>query len=191
MSTLAASPLSSPASAASSVAPPRPLDPLSGAIVDRAAITFQWVGVPGARGYRFEVSPDRQFARGVVGFDAGPSTELTLVDAVPATDAPLFWRVRAQLAGGPTRWSPYGRFHVGTDDAVDAFRARKEAERAEARKEELRRRAEEEAARDLLPYWEREDTNPSDTEIAGIGLTMILSIIAVALGILIVTLMAS
>ena len=191
MTALAAPPMSSAASSVSSTAPPRPIDPLSGAIVDRAAITFQWAGVPGARGYRFEVSPDRQFARGVVGFEAGPSTELTLVDAVPATDAPLFWRVRAQLSSGPTRWSPYGRFHVGTDDAVDAFRARQEAERAEARKEALRRRAEEEAERDLLPYWERDDTTPSDAEIAGIGMTMILSIVAVALAVLIVTLMAS
>ena len=191
MTTFAASPMPATTSAVSAAAPPRPLDPLSGAIVDRSAISFQWAGVPGARCYRFEVSPDRQFIRSVVGFDAGSSTELTLVDAVPATDAPLFWRVRAQLPGGATRWSPYGRFHVGTDDAVDAFRARQEAERAEARKEHLRRRMEEEAARDLIPYWEREDMTLPDAEIAGIGLTMILSIIAVALGILIVTLMAS
>ena len=184
-------PVSTPPGTAQPVAPPRPLTPLSGAIVDRAAVSFQWRGVPDARGYHLEVGPDRQFTRGVVALDAGPSTELTLTDAVPTTDAPLFWRVRAVLSGGATRWSPYGRFHVGSDDAVDAFRARQEAEHAEARKARLRRRMEEEAARDLIPHHERGDATPHDLEVASIGIVMIASFVLTILLIFAVTLAAS
>lgn len=159
--------------AAQATAPPRPLAPLGGGVVDPAIVTFRWEGVPGARGYRIEIGPDRQFARGVVALDAGPSTELTLTDAVPTTDAPLFWRVRAEIGDGLTRWSPYGRFYVGSDAAVDAFRAQQDAARAEARKERLRRRTEAEAARDLVPYYERDDMTPPDAGIATIGIGML------------------
>lgn len=156
-----------------SATPPRPLAPLSGAVTDGAAVTFQWEGVPGAHGYRVEVSTDRQFARGVIALDVGPSTEVVLTDSLPVTDAHLFWRVRAELERSPTRWSPYGRFRVGSDDAVDAFRLQQEAERAEARKEWLRRKTEAERTRDLVPQWQRDDTNPTGAEIVSIGITML------------------
>ena len=154
-------------------APPRPLAPLGGDIVDGTSVTFTWANVPGASGYVLEVSPDRQFVRGTARFDAGPSTELTLVNALPRTTAPLFWRVRAEVSGAQTRWSPYGRFHLGSDDAVDAYRAKREAERLEARRARLRREAEEQAARNLVPDHEREDMTPEDLEVAGIGITML------------------
>ncbi len=156
-----------------SVSPPRPLAPLSGAVTDGVAVTFQWEGVPGAQGYRIEVSSDRQFARGTLVLDAGPSTELVLTESLPVTDAPLFWRVRAELERGTTRWSPYGRFHVGSDDAVDAFRLKKEAEQTEARKEWLRHKADADRARDLVPHWQRDDTNPTGAEIASYGVVML------------------
>ncbi len=162
-------------------APPRPLSPLGGAVEDGAAVTFLWAGVPGARRYHLEVGPDRQFVRGTTAFGAGDSTAFTLHDALPAADAPLFWRVRAELDGGTTRWSPYGRFHVGGDAAVDAFRARREAERAEARKARLRQEAEEAAARDRVPHWERGDTVPSDFEIASYGVLMLASFVVLCL----------
>lgn len=175
------------ASRTSSPAPPRPLSPLGGDIVDRSSVTFLWASVPGASGYVLEVSPDRQFARGTATFDAGPSTELTLIDALPHTTAPLFWRVRAKVAGGATRWSPYGRFHLGTDDAVDAYRAKREVERLEARRARLRREAEEQAARDLVPDHEREDMTPEDFEVAGIGITMLASFALLILLLVILT----
>ncbi|MDX1419915.1 MAG: hypothetical protein R3181_08110 [Rubricoccaceae bacterium] len=182
---------SAPSTAPTDLAPPAPLDPLGGAVVDGAAPTFSWRGVPGAVRYLLQLAPDRQFARDVLELDAGPSTQLALLDALPPADGPLFWRVRAVTARGTTRWSPYGRFVPGTDDAAEAFRQQQEAARTEARREQIRREAEAAAARDLVPLCERDDTIPSDAEAGGIGIAMILSIVAVGLAVVLVTLMAS
>ena len=131
-------------SRAAEPAPPAPNAPLGGAVVDGAAATFSWRGVHGASRYRLQLSPDRRFARDVLDLDAGPSTQLALLDALPLGQ-PLFWRVRAETPQGPTRWSPYGRFVPGSGDAADAFRAQEEAAEAAAHRERLRREAEEAA----------------------------------------------
>lgn len=157
--------------------PPRPLRPLSAAVVDHASVSFQWEGVDGARGYRLQIAPDRQFGRGVTELDVGQSTDFTLVDALPVSGSQLFWRVRAEFEDGPSRWSPYGRFLVGSDDAAMAYDAQREAERIEARKAYLRERAQAETARDLVPYWERDDTIPSDVESGALWLAMLLSFV--------------
>jgi len=167
-------------------APPSPVAPLGGTVVDGAAVTFTWRGVPGATRYRLQLSPDRQFARDVLDLDAGPSTQLALLDALPL-GVPLFWRVCAETPEGATRWSPYGRFVPATDDAADAFRAKQEAAHAEAQRERLRREAEAAAARDLVPFFERDDAIPSDREAGGVGLAMILSIVLVVLATLAAT----
>lgn len=174
-------PSASSQAANASVAPPRPLAPLSGDVADRSHVTFTWTGAPGATGYTLEVASDRQFARGAATFDAGSSTEFTLLDAFPLTSAPLFWRVRAETASGHTRWSPYGRFYLGTDDAVDAYRAQREAARLQARRERLRRQTEESAARDLVPPHERSDLTPEDAEVALIGIAMLGSFLLILL----------
>ena len=145
--------------------------------------------MPGASRYRLQLSPDRRFARDVLDLDAGPSTQLALLDALPLGQ-PLFWRVRAETPQGPTRWSPYGRFVPGSGDAADAFRAQEEAAEAAAHRERLRREAEEAAARDLVPFVERDDTIPSDREAGGLGVAMVLSVVLVVLAILAATTLA-
>lgn len=184
MPTLTAPPLDA------TLAPPRPLAPLGGAIVDATTVTFSWNAVPGATAYEVQVSPSRQFAQGMLSFNAGPSTQLAVFHPMPAQDGSLFWRVRAKTPKGLTRWSAYGRFSPGSDDAVDAFRAQEEAKAAAARKAELHAQAKAKAELDLVPLWERDDTNPSDGEAAVLGITLILSFLVTLLAILAVTVMA-
>ncbi len=160
---------------------PRPLHPLGGAVADYASVPFRWEGVEGAQGYRLQIAPDRQFGRGVTELAVGQTTDFTLVDALPVSDAPLFWRVRAEREGGPSRWSSYGRFVVGSDDAALAYRAQRDAERLAARKTSVRERAEAEAARERVPHWERNDAIPSDVESAALGLAMLLSFVLTVL----------
>jgi len=171
--------------------PPRPLAPLGGALVDPAAVPLRWEGVPGATGYAVQLSPDRSFRRHVLTLSLGAATEVVLTGLLPATPARLFWRLRATTPDGVTRWSPYGRFHTAPDAAVDGYRAAVEAAQAEARREALRRQAEDEAARDLVPFIDREDTIPSAAEVRALGLTMILSVVVTVLAVLAATLLGS
>ncbi len=130
---------SAPSARLSESPPPHPSSPLSGAVVDGTAVTFVWNGVPDATGYRLQVAPDRQFVRDVLEIETGLGTSVALQDTLPPSDAPRFWRVQAETPDGPTRWSPYGRFYSGSDAAVDAFRAKREAEDLEARKQAARK----------------------------------------------------
>jgi hypothetical protein len=171
----------------SAPAPPTPLAPLSGAVVAGDRVPFSWTALPGARRYTLQIAADRQFTHDVAEVDAGPSTEVLLESALPASGAPRYWRVRAETAQGPTRWSPYGRFVAGSDKAADAYRAEREAERAATAREAFRRRAEEQAARDLVPYFLRDDTIPSDAEAGGVGIAMILSVLIFVLAALMAT----
>lgn len=123
--------------------------------------------------------------------EAGTSTQLTLIESLPLSAAPLFWRVCAEMPTGATRWSPYGRFVPATDQAAETFRAQQEQRQAEAQRARRRARAEEEAARALVPYCDREDLIPSDLEVRSLGFTVFLSLVIVCLGILLTTLMAS
>lgn len=156
-------------------APPRPLAPLGGAVVDAAAPAFRWEPTPGAHRYRLQIAADRQFTQDVVEVDAGPSTQLALHDLVPVQAQPLFWRVRAETAAGLTRWSPYGRFVPGPDAAVEVFRERAAREAAEARRAAARRRAAEQEERDLLPWHERPDLVYTDGQVRALGLAFIIA----------------
>jgi hypothetical protein len=183
--------LTAPAStrAAAPAVPPAPLAPLGGAVVESDRAPFSWSGVPGAARYTFQVASDRQFIHDLVEVDAGPSTEVLLQGAFAASAAPRFWRVRAEMPGGPTRWSPYGRFVAGSYAATDAYRLQREAEQTAAVREAARRHAEEQAARDLVPFYQREDTIPSDGEAGGIGIAMILSALITLLAALLATML--
>lgn len=130
---------SAPSARLSKLPPPHPSSPLNGAVVDGAAVTFVWDAVPDAIGYRLQVAPDRQFVRDVLEIETGVGTSVAWQDTLPPSDAPRFWRVQAETPDGPTRWSPYGRFYSGSDAAVDAFRAKREAEDLEARKQAARK----------------------------------------------------
>lgn len=171
--------------------PPRPSSPLNGAVVDGASVTFVWNDVPGATGYRLQVAPDRQFVRDVLEIETGVSTNVTLRDTLLPSETPRFWRVQAERQDGPTRWSPYGRFYSGSEAAVDAFRAEREAKEMEARKQSARKQVEEEARLDLIPFVERNDTIPSPVEAGSLGIAMILSFILVLLAIVLATIAGS
>ena len=170
--------------------PPHPTSPLNGAVVDGAAVTFAWNGVPDATGYRLQVAPDRQFVRDVLEIKAGISTSVALHDTLPPSDSPRFWRVQAQTPDGVTRWSPYGRFYSGSDAAVEAYRAEREAEELEARKQAAREQVEKAARLDLVPWVKRDDTIPSRIEVGSLGTAMILSFVLTLLVIIVATLMA-
>jgi CSLREA domain-containing protein len=65
--------------------------------------TFDWVDVPGATGYRIEISSDPiNFSSPIIG-NVTPSTY------TPTSDLPvgatLYWRVRSKGANGPSDWS--------------------------------------------------------------------------------------
>ena len=175
----------------SELSPPHPTSPLNGAVVDGAAVTFAWNGVPDATGYRLQVAPDRQFVRDVLEIETGVSTSVALHDTLPPSETSRFWRVQAETPDGPTRWSPYGRFYSGSDAAVDAFRAECEAEELEERKRATREQVEKEARLDLIPWVERDDTIPSRVEAGSLGTAMILSFVLTLLVIIVATIAGS
>ena len=158
----------------SPVAVPRPLDPLDGAYVDASAVPFSWRGVPGASGYQVQVSTTPDFTGDVLDVDAGATTALTLYGALPARDAELYWRVRADEGEA---WSGYGRFVAGHDDAVEAYRNERDTERAEAAVEAARRREAAEADRDLIPLYEQ----PGSVTSTGEASTLVFMLITFAL----------
>jgi hypothetical protein len=161
--------MSSPAASAVSrsplaLAPPRPTSPLGGAVEDAQAATFFWLPVADARAYTVEVARDRLFQQVVVGVNAGPATQVTVADMLPA-GATLYWRVRAETRKGTTRWSPYGRFVAGSDAQVADYKKTVEARRQQQVREARAREAESEASNAMLPLHERPDLVPSDSDV--------------------------
>ncbi|MDX1439592.1 MAG: hypothetical protein R3284_06795 [Rubricoccaceae bacterium] len=175
---------SAPAGQSAEYTPPHPESPLNGAVVDGAAVTFAWHGVDNASDYILQIASDRQFARDVLELHTVGSTSISLHNTLPPISRPYFWRVRATLADGETRWSPYGRFFAGNDAQVDAFQAEEEARLQEERREAVRIEAERQARLDLIPYVERDDTIPNARLAATIGSLMIFSVFLVAVAIL-------
>ena len=137
---------------------PRPISPLGGALVDAAAASFQWHGVPNATGYVVQISDDESFAGDVLELDAGTATELTLFSTLPVRASDLFWRVEATTPGGMTVQSGYGRFVAAGDDAVDAYLAEQEAKKAALAKDIAKARAAYAFEKDLIPPYERPES---------------------------------
>lgn len=152
------------------LAAPLLLYPLEGETVDAAAPAFRWRPVPGAVRYTVQVGTAPTFTREEASLDAGEATEISVHDVLQPTGQPLAWRVRAERGGEPGPWSAFGRFVPGTDHAVDAFIAQRDAERHEERRLERRRQADEQAARDLIPPHSRPDHIPTDNQIRLMGL---------------------
>lgn len=153
---------------------PVPLHPLEGEVVDAAAPAFRWRPTAGAKRYTLEVAADRAFGSPLTRVDAGASTEIVLHDLIPPHDRPLFWRVRAETGNGSEGWSLPGRFVAGADRAVDAFLQQRDAEQQEAKRAERRRRAEEQAALDLIPPYSRPDHVMSDGQVRLLGALFII-----------------
>jgi len=161
------------------VAPPRPLAPLGGEVVDAATVALQCAGVPGATGYEIELSPDIDFADAVLALDAGSATEIALPGVVPVTGPRLFWRVRARTAAGPTAWSRRGRFYPALGAPVDRFRADRDAAVVAFRKRRDHDRLAAEAALDAVPLHERPDVGEADATFVAVVLVMGLTVAAV------------
>ena len=141
---------------------PRPLGPLADEVADAALLALAWQGTAGATAYEVEVSPDAAFARDVLAVAAGPATEIALVGAIPAVGARLFWRVRAVLPGGVSRWSARARFYAGRPQDVEAGQARA-ATQADAARRQAAQTALDDAARlALVPNHLREGVVGAD-----------------------------
>lgn len=165
-----------PEVARANAAPPQPLAPLGGEVVDAVSVSLQWTPVPGATGYEVELSPHADFSREVLALDAGPSTEIGLPGLVPAVGWKLLWRVRARLGDRATPWSLYGRFYPAGGDASDRFRVALDESRAARRRQLDHARLVHEREMDLIPIHERE-TAVTDTAtflgVLGVAATMI------------------
>lgn len=164
----------SPALQSRRPAAPVPTYPLEGEVVDASAPTFRWSPIPGAERYTLEVAAERSFGAPLLRLDAGASTELVLHDQFAPREQPLLWRVRAEMEGGNGAWSLPGRFVAGADRAVDAFLQQRDADEQEGKRAERRRRAEEQAALDLIPPHSRPDHIPSDGQVRLLGALFIL-----------------
>ncbi len=127
--------------------PPHPTSPLSGQVVSGSAITFEWKGVPEATEYLLQIAVDRQFVRDIRELRARDSLSIVLHDPLPAAAMPYFWRVRAVTSSGETRWSPYGRFFVGSDAQVEPYWLEEEDQAQRRRRDEAPKRAIDEASR--------------------------------------------
>lgn len=99
-------------------APPVPIRPVRGDVVDAEAATLTWEGVPEASGYRVQVAPTPDFDAPQVNLTLDQTTTLTLFGELAAEQQSLHWRVRALFPNdteGP--WSDPNRFR--TDPDVD------------------------------------------------------------------------
>lgn len=162
-------------------APPRPLGPLGGEVVDAVTVALRWEGVPGATGYDVELSPHPKFDRDVLALDAGGAVEIALPGLVPSVGSRLLWRVRARTARGATRWSPYGRFYPAGDEAATRFRIDLDAAIAAQRKQrEHARRAEAEEL-SLVPLHQRPDAVTTVGTVASIVGMMITGLVLLAI----------
>ena len=155
-------------------APPLPVGPLGGEVVDAVAVSLRWTAVPGADGYEVELSPDPAFGRDVLALDAGAATELALPALVPPTGWKLLWRVRARLGDAATAWSPYGRFYPADVDATDRFRAGLDRALVAQRRQRDHARLVRQRELDLVPPYQRPDAFTSAATAATI-LAMALS----------------
>ena len=169
-------------------APPRPLAPLGGEVVDAVTVSLRWAGVPGATGYDVELSPHAGFDRDVLALDAGEATEVTLPGIVPATGHRLLWRVRARSAKGSTAWSKYGRFYPASGPAADRFRADLDAAMAAQRKRLAHDALVRQRELDLVPLHQREDSVSAGATYTALVLMMASSIV-VALAVLVFSLL--
>ena len=164
-------------------APPTPLGPLGGEVVDAVAIGLRWTGVPGATAYEVELSPDPSFDQAVLALDTGRTTEVTLPGLVPASGHRLLWRVRARTDRGVTDWSKYGRFYPAADAAVDRFRQGLDAARTAERRQREHAALVRQRELDLVPLHERDDAVTDGATLAML-LTMLLSGVVITLAVL-------
>jgi hypothetical protein len=149
--------------------------------VDAAVAALAGGGVADAAGYDVELSPDPAFVHDVMRLTPGAATELTLAGALPAVGARLYWRARAVLPEGPSRWSPPARFYAGRPRDVDAHLAREAARLDAARREAARRRAEDAARLDLVPPYLREYATTPPAVAAGLGVMLLGTMVTVVL----------
>lgn len=118
------SPTTAPVSARPVLAAPALVGPASPADVPQPVqkdVVLAWAAVPGALGYRVQVSQDGDFSDDVVTLDASSvATRLTLPGWLPY--AAYRWRVAAQQVTGHGFWSASGAFTKGWRDRPAAPR---------------------------------------------------------------------
>jgi hypothetical protein len=102
-------------------APPVPIHPISGDVIEADGGTLSWEGVPEASGYRVQVASTEAVDDPIVDVTLDRTTDLTLFDDLPVDQASLFWRVQALFPNdtdGP--WSETVRFETDSDLAPAA-----------------------------------------------------------------------
>ena len=166
---------------AADAAPPNPLGPLGGEVVDAAVVALRWSAVPGATAYEVELSPHAAFNRDVLSLDAGRATEVALPGLVPATGWRLLWRVRARVGDAATAWSKYGRFYPAGDADVDRFRVGLDAALLAQRKQRDHARLARQREFDLVPLHERPD---AVTSMAAVGAILGMLVSGIVIGLI-------
>lgn len=110
---------------------PTPATPTGGAVVALDTVTFRWTAPPGTASFDLRVAAASAPDEPLVDLNGLPTTETTLVDALPAGDM-LWWVRRTGEA-----WSEPARFRAGTAADVEVAR-RAEAEAADAERVQKR-----------------------------------------------------
>ncbi len=76
---------------------------LEAAVSDDGSVHLEWDAVPGATGYRLEVSADSEFpASAIMTFETAALDYITRWPFSPAEDGMVFWRVRSVVGTGAT-----------------------------------------------------------------------------------------
>ncbi len=101
-------------------APPVPIYPIHGDVVDTDAPAFTWEAVPEASGYRVQVASDEGFDDIIIDLTVDQTTSLTLFGRLPDEAVSRHWRVCALFPNdteGP--WSESVQFETDPEAAAD------------------------------------------------------------------------
>ena len=96
------------------LSPPQLKQPDEGTTVNQQAATFEWIPVPKADSYLFQVAADPDFEEPIFDAPVRGRPSFTLRNMLPAdNDKTLYWRVRAaEDQGNYSAWSDVRSFTV-------------------------------------------------------------------------------
>ncbi len=107
---------------------PRLMMPHPESVVDGRAVTFEWLPVPGASGYRFQIAYDEQFTEVEIETRVGDTTAFTVYDVLPIEGARMMWRVAADVDGEEI-YSESRPIEIAVEHVPEPVAPKEEAER--------------------------------------------------------------
>ena len=97
------------------------VSPTNGTHVMSLRPTFDWTDVPGAGYYTIEIAKNKDFTP-VVASEISTTSSITLPEDLPPAQT-LYWKVRAEGANGPTKWTETRSFTTPNPPGVPVLKS--------------------------------------------------------------------